>query len=97
MDWKPTALRTNRNQVQGRRAKWVAKEVLDYRRSSGLCLRCGNTGHRVANCVLLPPEKPKAHQASISAVRAAAEDLGNLGDLGDTNAAQQEDIDSGKD
>ena len=94
MDWEPTALRTNRNQVQGRRAKWVAKDVLDYRRSSGLCLRCGNTGHRIANCILLPLEKPRTHQAKFSAAYAAAEDLGILED---TNAAQQGDIDSGKD
>lgn len=94
MDWEPTTLRTNQSQVQGRRAKWVAKEVLDYRKSSGLCLRCGNTGHRIANCTRLPPEKPRMLRTNVSTVRAAAEDLG---DLGDTDAVQQEDMDLGKD
>jgi len=37
------------------RAKRVSKDVLDARKAQGLCLRCGNKGHRIADCEYLPP------------------------------------------
>ena len=75
MDWEPT---TRSQQSQGRRAKWVDKETLDYRRSLGFCLRCGNAGHRVLNCPLLPPQKPMSLKANVNVTKAAAEDLDGL-------------------
>lgn len=45
---------------KGLRAKRVSKDVLEARRANGLCLRCGNTGHRIRDCSYLPPVKVNA-------------------------------------
>jgi len=76
MDWEPT---TRSQQSQGRRAKWVSKEILEYRKNTGLCLRCGNAWHRVLNCPLLPPQRPVTLKANVNAMKAAPEDLSGLG------------------
>lgn len=78
MDWEPT---TRSQQSQGRHAKWVSKETLHYRKNAGLCLRCGNAGHRAANCPLLPPQRPVTLQANVNAVKAATEDLSGMKEL----------------
>ncbi|KAI0991549.1 hypothetical protein K3495_g16638 [Podosphaera aphanis] len=40
------------------RAKWVSPKEIERRKAEGLCLRCGNSGHRIARCRFLPPERP---------------------------------------
>jgi hypothetical protein len=41
-----------------RRAKWVTQEERDRRREQGLCLRCGDSTHRVARCPHAPAQDP---------------------------------------
>lgn len=38
------------------RAKRVSREVFEARKAKGLCLRCGQDGHRIRDCVYLPPK-----------------------------------------
>lgn len=40
------------------RAKWVTPKEIQRRKTEGLCIRCGNLGHRIAKCHFLPPERP---------------------------------------
>lgn len=59
MDWEPiksTVLGTQN--TAGQRATWVKRETLEFRRKKGLCVRCGNKGHRSPNCQFLPPSRP---------------------------------------
>lgn len=78
MDWEPTT-RSQQGQLEkGRRAKRVTKEILDYRKENGLCLRCGNSGHWVPTCPLQPPQKSAPLRANVCAVKAGAEDLSGL-------------------
>jgi hypothetical protein len=35
-------------------AKWVTKEIMEERRRSRCCLRCGNVGHPVSDCKFRP-------------------------------------------
>ncbi len=35
--------------------KRVSKDVIEARKSKGLCLRCGNSGHRIREYMYLPP------------------------------------------
>ena len=62
MDWEPTATTTTSNQTKNyqvqRRATWVPKQTIEYRKEKGLCFRCGNLGHRVEGCKLLPARRP---------------------------------------
>lgn len=58
MEWEPTKLVTVN--TQGQRATWVSKETLAYRKSKGLCMRCGHKGHITPRCKYLPPQKPTA-------------------------------------
>ena len=41
------------------RAKWVSRKELERRRTAGLCIRCGNPGHRTPNCTQLTPLRPE--------------------------------------
>ena len=62
MDWEPTAAvkvaKTEASQAGNARAKWVSQETIAYRKSKGLCLRCGRQGHMVAACTFLPARRP---------------------------------------
>ena len=40
--------------------------MIKAHRSKGLCLRCGNAGHRIRECTYLPPTGP---EVSVSAAR----------------------------
>lgn len=56
MEWEP--IKSTVIGTQGgisKRAKWVKKETLAYRKEKGLCIRCGNMGHVSKNCNFLPP------------------------------------------
>jgi hypothetical protein len=58
MDWEAAPevrLATLGVESSSVRAKRVSRDVLDARKAQGLCLRCGNRGHRVADCEYLPP------------------------------------------
>ncbi|KAI0993648.1 hypothetical protein K3495_g14537 [Podosphaera aphanis] len=60
MDWEPIKSPSIQrlNVGKGKRATWVSKEILDYRRQKKLCVRCGNKGHSAKGCRLLPPLSP---------------------------------------
>ena len=69
MDWEPTKVSKERKFVDncgcrglhtcGRKhAKWVSLKAMAYRRDNGLCLRCGNKGHRIKECQFLAPIRP---------------------------------------
>ena len=49
---------TDRHTCGRKRATWVSTEVLNYRWTKGLCIRCGNSGHMQARCPLLPAVRP---------------------------------------
>lgn len=56
MDWEPIKSATADMQgVSTKRATWVSKETLAFRRKKGLCVRCGNKGHIAPDCKFLPP------------------------------------------
>ena len=40
------------------RAKWVSRKEIERRKVDGECIRCGKKGHRIANCQMLPPQRP---------------------------------------
>jgi hypothetical protein len=39
-------------------AKWVTREIMDERRRSRCCMRCGNVGHQVSDCKFRPAINP---------------------------------------
>lgn len=39
-------------------AQWVSPEVIQHRRESNLCLRCGGTGHLIKDCSIRPAKRP---------------------------------------
>lgn len=58
MEWEPTKPDIVTNTMgakSSKRAKLVSKEILDFRRKQGLCIRCGNKGHKPPGCSYLPP------------------------------------------
>lgn len=50
------------------RAKWVSRKELERRRATGACVRCGNTGHRISNCTLLPARRPETGMKPVSTI-----------------------------
>ncbi|KAG9239853.1 hypothetical protein BJ878DRAFT_431466 [Calycina marina] len=65
MDWEPAhgtiiaaTSRTGHPQRHQQRAKWVDYNEIGRRRSEGSCLRCGNQGHMIKSCPLLPAQHP---------------------------------------
>lgn len=46
------------SQMVQKKATWVSKDTLSYRKEKGLCMRCGHKGHISPQCNYLPPEKP---------------------------------------
>jgi hypothetical protein len=57
MEWEPT-IKTNEVSTK-KRAKWVTQQELDARKAAGRCYRCGNEGHVIRNCPLLPATRPR--------------------------------------
>ena len=60
-----------------KRAKWVSKEVIKYRRENKLCLRCGRDGHMIRECAYLPAQSPstlKVQQTRVDRELAQPED-----------------------
>lgn len=57
IDWEP--LQASTASTKGRkRASWVEKEILAFRKKHGFCMRCGNKGHKAPKCSFLPPLPP---------------------------------------
>lgn len=90
MDWEPTTrtqqARPNTNGV--RRAKLVDQKTLEYRRRNGLCLRCGNEGHRIGTCPFQPPQKPEL-KTNVNLLMAQAEKLDELENDGLENGGEE--------
>lgn len=62
MDWEPIkSTVTGTQEGPARRATWVKKETLAFRKKKGLCVRCGHRGHAAPNCNFLPPLNPNVN------------------------------------
>ena len=74
MDWTKTNA--------GTRAKWVSQKELDARRAAHACFRCGNTGHIVKNCPLLPAIRPaRVNVTQVKNVMRAADETDDKSDV----------------
>ena len=87
MDWEPTPrINTGTSSATvpttGRRAKWVSKEVVDYRMKNQLCLRCGRAGHRVNKCSLRAAAPPARVNVAEHAEAQAEDSDGDSEDSG---------------
>jgi hypothetical protein len=60
MEWEPTQTTSINASKTASRAKWVSREEIERRRTTGDCLRCGKTGHRIRDCKYRPPQRPAA-------------------------------------
>lgn len=49
MDWEPTTS-ASATRARSKEPRWASNDEIDRRRQEGLCLRCGNEGHRVRQC-----------------------------------------------
>ena len=76
MDWEPT-LAARGQSTPARRAKWVNNDEIQRRRENGRCLRCGGSGHRIAQCPFAPARTPRARAALIDVQDALPEDSEN--------------------
>lgn len=72
MDWTPT-VQAAPTTTKPQRAPWVSQVVLDQRKETGSCLRCGYKGHFINKCTLLPAVRPKAERRA-AVVKAEVED-----------------------
>lgn len=79
MEWEPTTVAVSAAiPITGaKRAKWVSQETLTYRQNNNLCLRCGRQGHRIKDCIVLPPIRPTREQTAAvdGPARKVVEDL----------------------
>lgn len=69
MDWQKEPARVN--MTTARRAAWVSEDELNKRRSQGLCLRCGTSGHLIKSCTFLKAVNP----ARVARTKASIEPL----------------------
>ena len=58
----------------GKRATWVSKATILFRKEKGLCLRCGNKGHLVRECRFLSPHNPSLKVNSLKAPEPGTEE-----------------------
>lgn len=74
MDWQydqVSVVRAGRDpdvRPSGRRAKWVPRSEIDRRRQSGLCLRCGDSRHRIRRCPHDPAVNPNASPPRVNQI-----------------------------
>ena len=73
MDWAPTPIQVAT--ARTKRAQWVEKDVIQKRREEERCLRCGEEGHFVSRCDLLPAVPPKGVRTKPKRVRVKAASL----------------------
>lgn len=71
MDWEP--ITTAAAAIRAQRAQWVPQEILNKRKETGRCLRCGEKGHLMRQCTLLPAIRPR-REKKISVVSAVADE-----------------------
>jgi hypothetical protein len=58
MDWTATG-RSQSNPTSGKpRAAWVSATEIEARKAKGLCIRCGQPGHRIPTCPFDTPIRP---------------------------------------
>ena len=69
MDWEPST--TTAAVVRTQRAQWVSKEVLEKRKNARRCIRCGEDGHFIRECELLPAMRPKQEKRTTAAIATA--------------------------
>jgi retrotransposon gag protein len=74
MDWAPTPIQVAT--ARTKRAQWVEKDILQKRREGERCLRCGEEGHFISGCTLLPAVPPKSIRTKPKKVRVKAAGLG---------------------
>jgi hypothetical protein len=80
MEWEPTA---GAAAVRTKEPRWASPEEVERRKNEGLCLRCGQDGHRVRDCrTKLKHPKP----VKVAAVKKGPQ----------VQEAESEDSDSGK-
>jgi Retrotransposon gag protein len=94
MDWQSSVNKTQtptNSQDGQKRAQWVSKEVLEKRKSSNLCLRCGGKGHFIPSCKLLPARPPQQDQTKVKATDVKEDDDSTvIGELGsDTESGKE--------
>jgi hypothetical protein len=82
MDWAPTPIQVAT--ARTKRAQWVEKDILQKRREEERCLRCGEGGHFVSGCTLLPAVPPKGIRTKPKKVRVKAASLEDLSEPGDS-------------
>lgn len=70
MDWQPTTT-SNQSATKMLRAKWVPKAEIQRRKDSGLCMRCGASGHYASKCPYQAPRPPSPVQAASTATTQA--------------------------
>lgn len=91
MEWEPThstkVYNTNTTS-NGKRAKWVTKDVIQYRMSHKACLRCGGQDHMVSKCKYLPPINPNRATTSVNQMSVYDQDLGQA----ETDLLEGEDV-----
>ncbi|OJD20090.1 hypothetical protein ACJ73_08578 [Blastomyces percursus] len=66
----------NRTTYNVRTAKWVDKSVLEARRNSGQCMRCGGSDHLIRACPYGAPKRPGAKINNVSQPLLESEDEG---------------------
>lgn len=74
MDWEP--ITTAAAAIRAQRAQWVPQEILNKRKETGRCLRCGEKGHLMRQCTLLPAIRPR-QEKKISVASAAVDEVGD--------------------
>lgn len=81
--------------LRGKRAMWVAKEVIDKRREEGRCLRCGRDGCIVKRCPLKAAQNPnrsksgkaRVERAKVSQAAVEEEDSLTVTSIDSTNSS----------
>lgn len=89
MDWEPVraTVAATQETSAGKRATWVKKETLAFRKKKGLCMRCGNQGHFSPKCPLLPPIRPSS---SVNSIQLTAEEENELERLAEPDVIDEE-------
>lgn len=89
MDWEPVraTVAATQDMSTGKRATWVKKETLAFRKKKGLCMRCGNRGHIAPKCPLLPPIRPSF---SVKKIQLTAEEEDELERLAEPDVLDEE-------
>jgi len=88
MDWEPTRSNTGRpapdkkDPPKRQVAAWASKEERDKRRKEGRCIRCGKSGHFIANCRMAPAKRPQSSTVKASRLEEEDEDENSSGERG---------------